>query len=75
MGAYGGTASASLGLPDEVLLGDIDNSGEVDFEDYAWLTGAHTVADPKPTDLDRNGSLDLCDISLFADDWLRGLAN
>ena len=71
MGAYGGTAQASLAPPGWALLPDADNSGVVDFGDYAsvedlWLDSGKE----QPFDFDRSGDVDYKDVVLFVEDWL-----
>jgi hypothetical protein len=71
MGAYGGTAQASLAPPGWALLPDADNSGTVDFGDYAsvenlWLDSSNE----QPFDFDRSGDVDYRDLVLFVEDWL-----
>ena len=71
MGAYGGTAQASMPPYDWALLGDITNDGVVNGRDFAhqaedWLIyGAG-----QPGDLNRNGVVDTNDAGLFVVDWL-----
>jgi hypothetical protein len=72
MGAYGGTAQASMPPYDWALLADITNDGMVDGCDYAhqakdWLT----IAAEQPGDLNRNGIVDTNDVGLFVADWLK----
>jgi hypothetical protein len=71
MGAYGGTSQASLAPPGWALLPDADNSGVVDFGDYAsvanlWLYSGNE----QPFDFDRSGDVDYKDLVLFVEDWL-----
>jgi parallel beta-helix repeat protein/predicted outer membrane repeat protein len=71
MGAYGGTAQASMPPYDWALLADITNDGIVDGCDYAhqaqgWLT----PGTEQPGDFDRNGIVDTNDVGLFVADWL-----
>jgi predicted outer membrane repeat protein len=72
MGAYGGTAEASLPPIGWSLLADINNDGMVNFCDFAH-TGANwqATAPQLPGDLDRNKSATPPDLSLLAEDWLR----
>lgn len=72
MGAYGGTAEASMPPYDWVLLGDLTNDGTVGYEDLAgqiedWLT----TANQKPGDLNRDGIINITDFALLADGWLQ----
>ncbi len=71
MGAFGGTAEASIPPYDWALLGDLTNNGIVNLEDFAyqaadWLNSA----DQQPGDLNRDGLIDIDDLALLIDDWL-----
>ncbi len=71
MGAYGGTAEASMPPYVWALLADLTNDGTVNFEDYTaqaidWL---ESVSE-QPGDLNRNGTVDIADIALLTEDWL-----
>jgi len=71
MGAYGGTAQASMPPYGWALLGDLSNDGIVDYEDLAgqiedWLT----TASQQPGDLNRDGMVNMADFALLAQDWL-----
>ena len=71
MGAYGGTAQASMPPYGWALLGDLSNNGIIDYEDLAgqiedWLT----IANEKPGDLNRDGIVNMADFALLAQDWL-----
>jgi predicted outer membrane repeat protein len=71
MGAYGGTAEASMPPYGWALLCDIDNSGIVDFGDYArlamlWLQ----QGDEFFADFNRDTNIDTNDLYLLAEDWL-----
>jgi len=73
MGAYGGTAEASMGLPGWALLADLTNDGIVDFFDLAafvnyWLETGECI----PSDLNRSQSVDFADFAIFAKNWLKG---
>jgi len=70
MGAYGGTNQASLAPYDWSLQADLNNDGVVDFEDISliaedWLIGKAR----NPSDLDRNGVINMCDFALFGQIW------
>lgn len=72
MGAYGGTAEASMPPYDWALLADLSNDGLVNWEDYAFqATDWLNPGDSQPGDLNRNGVVDLADIALLAEDWLK----
>jgi len=70
MGAYGGTAEASMPPQNWAMLADLTNDGIVDISDLenwteSWLkSGSH-----QPGDLNRNGIVDLFDFALLAQDW------
>ncbi len=71
MGAFGGTAEASMSPYGWSLLSDITNNGISDFNDLdvfssLWLnTGEQLYAD-----FDRDGDVDFIDFALLAQDWL-----
>jgi len=72
MGMYGGTAEASIPPYDWALLSDMDNSGRVDFADFSYLAGYYGQEGEKLSgDLNRDGKVDLEDISLTTADWLK----
>lgn len=71
MGAYGGTAEASIPPYGWSLLSDITNDGTVNFTDYAytalyWLQ----LADQQPSDFNRDDIVDTADLRLLSYDWL-----
>jgi hypothetical protein len=71
MGAYGGTAEASIPPYDWAILADLTNDGKVDLNDLAafvnyWLDSGECI----PSDLNRNQFVDLFDFALLAEDWL-----
>ncbi len=71
MGAFGGTAEASIPPYDWALLADITNDGLVNMTDFAyqaldWLNSA----DQQPGDLNRDGLIDTDDLALLVEDWL-----
>ena len=71
MGAYGGTARASMPPHDWAFTGDINNSGLVDFFDFAlWAQDLSLPACEPPSDLDWSGVIDSLDLAVLADDWL-----
>jgi hypothetical protein len=72
MGAFGGTAEASIPPYDWALLADLTNDGLVDLTDFAfqavdWLNSA----DQQPGDLDRDSLVGLSDLALLVEDWLK----
>ncbi len=72
MGAFGGTAEASMAPHNWALLGDLNNDGNVNLKDYAAQiqTWAGTE-DELPGDLNRNGTVERADLTKLADDWLK----
>jgi hypothetical protein len=71
MGAYGGTAEASMPPYYWALLADLDNDGTVNFVDVGhygqyWLEAGNEL----PADLDRGGTVDLVDYALLGQDYL-----
>jgi hypothetical protein len=72
MGAYGGTAEASMPPYDWALLSDITNDGTVDFVDFAHTADMFTdQEDELPGDFDRDGDVDYADLGLLVQDWLK----
>lgn len=72
MGAYSGTAQASMAPYGWALLGDLNNDGTVDTLDLAgqaqdWLTSAID----RPGDLTRDGIVNMRDLAALAGDWMR----
>jgi len=72
MGAYGGTAEASMPPYGWALAADLNNDGIVNFCDLAcggpdWLKTAPQL----PCDINRTGAVGPPDLALLADDWLR----
>jgi hypothetical protein len=71
MGAFGGTAEASIPPYDWALLADLTNDGLVDLTDFAyqaadWLNSASQ----QPGDLNRDSFVDISDLALLVEDWL-----
>ncbi len=71
MGAYGGTAEASMSPLNVGNIADLNRDGVVDFEDYgllanSWLTEQTLLRE----DLDRDGEVAVSDLSIFAENWL-----
>lgn len=72
MGAYGGTAEASMPPPGCALLGDLSNDGVIDYMDLAgqvedWLKSANE----QPGDLSRDAIVNMVDFAALAGDWLQ----
>ena len=71
MGAYGGTAEASMPPYDWTLLADLTNDGTVNFKDFAGQANDWQKSESKqPGDLNRNGTVDTSDLGLLTKDWL-----
>ncbi|UCG49459.1 MAG: right-handed parallel beta-helix repeat-containing protein [Phycisphaerales bacterium] len=71
MGAYGGTAIATMAPCGWSILSDLTNDGRADFTDFARSAQDRYLAGfEHPGDLNRNGTLDFGDLSLFAESWL-----
>ena len=75
MGAYGGTAQASIPPHGWAILADLTNDGIADFSDLEnwtedWLNNSLPLTN-QPGDLDRNKIVDFFDFALFAQDWLK----
>jgi hypothetical protein len=71
IGAYGGTAEASLSPSKVGSPADLDGDGRVDFHDYgifatAWLS----TAAPCRQDFTRDGAVDFADFTAFCPWWL-----
>jgi len=70
MGAYGGTAEASMAPYGWTLLADLDNDGRVKWSDLAcmaanWQAGGAN----RSGDLSRDGAVDARDFALLARQW------
>lgn len=71
MGAYGGTAEASIPPYDWALLSDINNNGTVDFIDWAWFASLWLQSgDESFADFNRDSSVDINDLDLLTSDWM-----
>lgn len=71
MGAYGGTAQASIAPPGWAVLPDINNDGVVNLCDFAhfasdWLD----TSEAQPCDFNRTGTINLDDLIFLVNDWL-----
>jgi len=72
MGAYGGTAEASMGPHDWAFLADLNSDGVVNFLDFAeqaedWQTNGNEY----PGDLNWDGTVNMPDCKVLAEDWLQ----
>lgn len=71
MGAYGGTAEASMASLGWALLADMTNDGIVDFDDFMVLIDSWLSVEANgPADLSRQGGVTMEDMALFAGGWL-----
>jgi len=71
MGAYGGTSRASMPPYDWSLLADLTNDGTVNLLDFAGQTNYWLQSDDQqPGDFNRDGIIDIADLSLLLSDWL-----
>lgn len=72
MGAYGGTAEASMAPEGWALRSDLDNSGRVTADDLAMVAAMWLDAQALlPADTTRDGIVDAADLTLMADEWLK----
>ena len=76
MGAYGGTAEASMPPYDWALLSDMTNDGTVNSSDLGvfvsyWLDSGQCI----PSDLNRNQFVNFLDYAVFAQQWSDTLAS
>ena len=72
MGAFGRTPEASIPPYDWAILPDITNDGTVDQRDFAYMALQwYKTADYQPADFDRNGVVNLADLALMAEVWLK----
>jgi hypothetical protein len=72
MGAYGGTAEASIPPHYATVLADITNDGLVTARDFAALSRLWMAkADLLPADLNRDKIVDVADLMLLTRDWLK----
>lgn len=72
MGAYGGTEKASMPPYDWAILADLTNDGIVDYIDLGhWVENWLETYSGRwsPSDLNRNGVVDMFDFALFGQDW------
>jgi hypothetical protein len=70
MGAYGGTAQASMSPNSIGSIADIDHNDIANLDDLYlwsedWLLQQHLL----DTDLNRNGSVDFNDFQIFQNNW------
>lgn len=72
MGAYGGTAEASMPPHDWALLADLTNDGIVNWYDFAYLVSDWSeTAKEQYSDLNRDSVVDTADLVLLAGSWVK----
>ncbi len=73
MGAYGGTAEASMSMDESGNIADMDGDDCVNFVDFAEV-GRRWGEDimPMKEDLDGDGVVGLMDVMIFSEEWLGG---
>ena len=72
MGAYGGTAEASLAPHGWNLPTDLNNDGNINMKDYAaQIRSQIETVHAHPGDLNRDGTVDTSDLAILAEDWLK----
>ncbi|MCE5187391.1 MAG: hypothetical protein LLF76_14825 [Planctomycetaceae bacterium] len=72
IGAYGGTAEASMPIHEWALAADLNNDGRVSLEDLAaQASDWQETADEQPGDLDWNRTVDINDLLILTEDWLK----
>jgi subtilisin family serine protease len=69
MGAYGGTAEASMAPPQWALLADVNNDCLVDWRDLARLAEDWAAGQGRCSDLSRDGAVGAPDFVLLAVQW------
>jgi hypothetical protein len=74
MGAYGGTAHASLSGDNSGTMADVNGDGFVNLDDYAEFSADWSKPPPRKSDFDLNGTVDLDDLLLFCEQWLTDAA-
>ncbi|GAH49661.1 unnamed protein product, partial [marine sediment metagenome] len=71
MGAFGGTAEASMSLSTEGLRIDLNNDGAINNKDLSMLAGMWLAADlPMAGDINRDGLVNFSDFAWLAQLWL-----
>lgn len=73
IGAYGGTAQASMSLSDAGHPADLNHDGQIEPDDLAQLTAMWLrQEDLLAEDIDRDGIVDFVDFAILADAWRSG---
>lgn len=71
MGAFGGTAEASMSLSTEGLRTDLNNDGVINNKDLSLLAGMWLAADlPMAGDINRDGLVNFSDFAWLTQLWL-----
>jgi parallel beta-helix repeat protein len=71
MGAFGGTAQASMSQSNLGNVADLNNDDTVHWQDFAQFTDSWRREQTLlAEDLDRNGIVDFRDVAILADSWL-----
>ena len=71
MGAYGGTAQASMSLDPVGNVADFNKDDVVDLGDFGWYYDSWQLAEILlAEDINRNNFVDIIDLALFAQEWL-----
>jgi hypothetical protein len=71
IGAYGGTAEASMSPLPLGNIADLNNDDIVNFQDFACIAGAHqTEGVLLSEDLNRDNKINGIDLSIFINNWL-----
>ncbi|HUS72623.1 MAG TPA: right-handed parallel beta-helix repeat-containing protein, partial [Sedimentisphaerales bacterium] len=71
LGAYGGTAEASMSSSTIGNIADLNNNDIVNLQDFSLFSGGWRLYEHLlREDLDRNGFVDFKDAALFIDSWL-----
>lgn len=71
MGAYGGTAQASMSPSSVGSPADLNGDGRVDFRDYSAFAGGWLNQEaPRQGDLNRDGTVAFTDLAAFTSWWL-----
>jgi hypothetical protein len=70
LGAYGGTAEASLSLSGVGSPADLNGDGRIDFRDCSVLAAGWLSSQaPRKEDLSRDGTVSFTDFAVFASLW------
>jgi hypothetical protein len=71
IGAYGGTAEASMSALPVGNIADLNNDDAVNFHDFACIAGAHqTEGILLSEDLNRDNKINGIDLSIFINNWI-----